>query len=78
MLSINTRVYFAVTAPDGAIHATKGTVVEVPRLSSGNYTVLSDVTSEVFQRYHALASDWITVIPRRSERLLGRSASPEY
>ena len=42
MLTIGTRVWYAVTAPDGAIHATRGTVVTVPRRASGNYTVLSD------------------------------------
>ena len=77
MLTIGTRVWYAVTAPDGAIHSTAGTVVKVPRRASGNYTVLSD-DQEVFQRHHALPIDVLTVIPKRSERLQGRSASPEY
>ena len=76
MLSIGTRVWYAVTAPGGAIHVTAGTVVTVPRCASGNYTVLSD-DQEVFQRYHALPIDVLTVIPRRSERLRRRSVSPE-
>ena len=77
MLTIGTDVWYAVTAPDGAIYGTAGTVVNVPRRASGNYTVLSD-DQEVFQRHHALPIDVLTVIPKRSERLLKRSASPEY
>ena len=77
MLTIGTDVWYAVTAPDGAIYGTAGTVVKVPRSASGNYTVLSD-DQVVFQRYHELPIHVLSVIPRRSERLLGRSASPEY
>ena len=77
MLTIDTRVWYAITAPDGSVYATAGTVVNVPSRASGNYTVLSD-DQEVFQRYHALPIDVLTVIPRRSERLQGRSASPGY
>ena len=77
MLSIGTRVWFAVTAPDGAIYTTAATVVRVPSRTSGTYTVMSD-DRVVFQHYHDLTTNELNVIPRRSERLLGRSASPEY
>ena len=77
MLTINTSVWFSVTAPDGAIYASAGTVVRVPSRASGTYTVMSD-DRVVFQHYHDLTIHELTVIPRRSERLLFRSISPEY
>ena len=75
MLTIGTRVWCAVTAPDGAIHATAGTVVEVPPRASGNYTVLSD-DQNVFPRYLVLPADVLTVIPKRSLRLQLRVFDP--
>ena len=77
MLTIGTRVWFAVTAPDGAIHATGGTVVRKPSRASGTYTVMSD-DQVVFQQYHELTIAELNVIPRRSARLQERSMSSEY
>ena len=84
MLTIGTRVWYAVTSPNGATYRTAGTVVEVPRRASGNYTVLSDNglalrdNESARQRRSELPINALTVIPKRSLRLQCRSASPEY
>ena len=76
-LTIETRVWYTVTSSDEGTYKVAGTVVKVPRHASGNYTVLSDNVS-ARQRYHERPIDALSVIPKRSLRLLFREMSEEY
>ena len=77
MLTTGTRVWYAVTAPNGATYRTCGTVVEVPLRASGNYTVLSDDAGHGARRSE-LPIDELTVIPKRSVRLQCREGIQTY
>ena len=75
MLTINTRVWFAFTSPNGTTYRTCGTVVKAPRTASGTYTVLTD-GEPARQSRHERYIDELTVIPKRSLRLQLRVFDP--